>query len=811
VTDTGSVSSIYPQRMLADLGASGLTPADVRAKVAGPAEKSASGMPSGFDGYTFPYFDIEGKPLPFYRVKIFDAPDNAKYRQIADSQNHVYFPPRLSDLLPKAKYLIVTEGEKKAAACVKQGFPAIAFGGVDSWKSRNIVLPAGSTLAQKPKGSLGVRLPSGGLVGETIDTVAKGFAEFIEFVIRQRIPIIICYDTDDPHKWQGTWKPEVQRAAAVLGFELRFRGVPIQNIRCMVLDHLGSGTKTALDDVLQQTNGADTLRDQIDRCLKARSAFPRHPNIRDYVNKKLQRTQLTRQEQQAVSMAVLSDLDARGQRLRSPDAEELYYFMQESKSLSRVIFTGKPDFAELPFGRLLYKEYGLGFNDNRVLGWLATQYSAEDPVSEVYPKRVLGWEGDTLYYQINDGTLAKVTKDAIELLDNGSDGMLFEAGLTKGLETEDFGQALNVALVANQPTMTNWWSDVLKESRVAVGDETGGDTHRRLLALLYYVSPFFYRWRGTQLPVEITTGEAGSGKSTLYELRLDILTGIPKLRNAPSDLKDWNASLASSGGLHVSDNMQLLNADLRQRLSDEICRLVTEPNPSIEQRKLYTDTTIVKIPVQSVFAMTAIRQPFQNVDIIQRSIITSLDKGTDVNLRYDAQWEKHQLERFGGRAQWLIHHLIFVQHMLKLIHTEWDTRYQARYRLINVEQLLMVAAKVSGWDHDWIPKYLESSRDSRLSETDWALEGLVAFADHAKSRNIGTWSTFKFDASRMSDWLSDQEEFKECQLLQSARTLGRYIQQHKHTVATTAHIVQCGLRQNKVLYRIRTEAEETKK
>lgn len=781
-----NVKNIYPPQMVEDLAKSGLSPADLKAKPLGASEKAATLSPMGMEGYVLPYFDIQGKPLSFYRVKLFAA-TGGSYRQLADSPNHIYFPPRLGDLLGAAKYILVTEGEKKSAAAVKLGFPCVGVSGVDSWKSRTIAVPKDATLATKSDGRVTIRLPAGSAPQDTaIDTLAVGFQQVVDFAVAKNIPILIAYDTEALGNGKFGVKTEVQRAAATLGYELRHRGVPIRNIRQLIIPS-DSTEKTGLDDLLLGDQGTSILGAAITRCLAAKSAFPRHPNAKEYVNRKLQRAQMPRSDQMGLALAILSDLDARGQRLRSPDEERLYYFDHKDKTLTPVLFSGRPEFAETPFGRKLYKDYNIGFNDQRILGWLSTQFSAEDPIEEVHPEKVLAWRGDTMYYQVNNGTMAKVTKDAITLMDNGEDNVLFVADLVEDLETDDFQKALNIQ--KDQP-LTNWWHHTLQETRVKDDDE---GHHKRLLSLLYYVSPMFFRWRGTQLPVEITTGEAGSGKSTLFELRLSVLTGVPKLRNSPSDLKDWNAGLASTGALHVTDNVQMLNNDLRQRLSDEICRLVTEPKPSIEQRKLYADTALVKIPVRCVFGITAIKQPFQNIDIIQRSIITVLDKGTSSELKYDAEWKEHQLQSRGGRSMWLAHHLIFVQRILQRIEKSWQGRYQARYRLINLEQLLGIAAEVIDWDSKWIAPYLENTRDKRATETDWTLEGLLAWSDFMKNRmpaKVRETMTFKVNA--ISQWCEGEEDFEGCNLLVNPRSLSRYITQNKHTVAMTTGLVLIG-------------------
>lgn len=775
---------LYPQEMLDDLAKSGLIPSDLRAKPLDGASKAATGAPQGVDGYVLPYFNMAGAPISFYRVKLFDQ--EVRYRQLADTPNHVYFPLGFQALFKGARYILITEGEKKAAACVKLGIPCIAFGGVDSWKSRTIHIPKDSTMAQKPSGTLSIRMPAGsGPVESHTDVLAIGLRELVDLAIIRQIPFIIAYDTETlPNGKQGV-KLDVQRAAAVLGFELRHRGVPLRNIRQLHVPPIDGAAKTGLDDLLQSEDGLELLGSSIIACLKRPSAFPRHPNVKEYINKKLQKGNISRSEQMGLGIAILSDLDARGQRLRSPDEEALYYFSHETKALTKVSFSGKPDFSDSPFGRYLYQQYNIGLNDSRLLGWLATQFSSEDPISEVYPEKVLTWRDNTLYYHINHGTMARVRRDMIDLVDNGTDNVLFEDGVINDIPTKEFGDALRI--VEGQP-IQNWWLDVLKDTRV----KDDAELHqKRLLSLLYYISPMFYRWKGTQLPVEITTGEAGSGKSTLFELRLSILTGVPKLRNSPSDLRDWNSTLASAGALYVTDNVAFANNDLRQKLSDEICRLVTEPHPTIEQRKLYTDTGLVKIPVRCVFGITAIKQPFQNIDIIQRSLITQLDKGTSSELTYDDTWKERQLESRGGRSMWLAHQLVFAQHMLQVIERDWDSRYKARYRLINLEQLLLIAARIIADPQKglWIPAFLENSRDKRATETDWALEGLKAFTLWMQRVNPHNWDKLKFKINVITNWAEGDDDFLECNILTSTRMLARYIGQHKHTVATTTGLM----------------------
>jgi hypothetical protein len=345
--------------------------------------------------------------------------------------------------------------------------------------------------------------------------------------------------------------------------------------------------------------------------------------------------------------------------------------------------------------------------------------------------------------------------------------------------------------------------------------------HLKALSLLFYLSPWLNRWRGTQLPVELIVGESGSGKSTLMSLRLNTLIGRPDLRNAPSDLRDWHSSVVNSGGLHVTDNVQFTDKQLRQRLSDEICRIVTEPDPHIEMRRLYSTAELARFPVDCVFSFTAITQPFPNADLINRSILLELDKASGVTdeglgkaIEYGSAWEANHLNHNGryptrqhARAAWIAHHALFLSRFFKLVEEEWHQSYRAKHRLINFEQIMVLGAKVFGWDqngsYDWLVEYLTSSNQRIVSESDWALEGLQSWAETMRGSFGGKGHLkHRFGSSDIVAWCSSHDEYKDCQQLTNARRLGRYIQQHRYLVAETAGIAPCGTQHGSALFRL---------
>jgi len=777
-----SVVDIYSAEVKADLAGSGVEPGQMRVRPLGPNERYATNTPAQVEGFVIPYFDMRGRPLPFYRVKLYNV--EPKYKQLINQPNHIYYPPGFFELVtdPKCPYIMLTEGEKKAACAVSRGIACVGVGGVDSWRNRTIFIPKGSNLVQGNRNSVVAKLPSGTEAVERLDSLAVGMQDLIELCIHRKIPLIICYDGDE----KGRIKQDVQSAAAALGFELRFRGMKAVQVKQLILKPNPSftGDKIGLDDFLTHPKmGMEAFETQMGALLAKRAAFPRHPNPKAFINKRLQRTRMPRNELHALSMSVLCDLDSNGARLRCPDDDRLYYFHTPSHELIPVGFNLHRGFANTAFGVHLYRAYNLGGGDHRLMECLETMFTGEEPITSVDPERVLTVRKDDIYYQMSGGRMLRINRHGVTVLDNGTEDILFEAGTVEDLDESVLTQKIDALM--KQPTIQPYWYETLKESRVTADNEN--DYERKALALLYSISPWFYRWRGTQLPIEMMIAEPGAGKSTMFTLRLDILTGQPRLRNAPRDLRDWTASVASTGGLHVTDNVNLSNSQLRQELSDEICRVITEPNPTIEARKLYTDNELIQVPVKTVFALTAVRQPFNNPDILQRAIITYLDKGDD-KVTYEADWEARQLRRFGGREGWVAYHAVVAHRVLKLVHEKWDPSFQAKFRLINVEQLLGLVAEVYGWESDWIAEHLESVRDKSVATSDWALEGLVAYANEQRGQGVNNNKRAYFSAAQVTDWVMMEEDFNKCQILIAPRQLGKYIAQHKNLVSRIAGI-----------------------
>lgn len=806
------------QLLSQDLERSGLKTTDMDAYLAGEPELAAVGMKPHLylnqpgittPGYVIPYYDMRGNRAPFYRVRLFSPlPKGARYLQPSGSGSWLYFPKLFGTLLASLAAgksrtkingfpgaIILTEGEKKAARGCSLGFPTCAVGGVYNWRTRTVILPENTSLLKNPDNQIIAKMPSGGSLPPTSDRrafLAGGLEGLMKFIVDNGLQVIIAFDTDNPPN------QDVQSAAAELAFEFRIHGIPTDRIRQLVFPL--TGKKMGLDDFLQ-VHGPESLDGLLKQTVEAKGNFPSHPNLRAMINNSLSGT-LGRSEAKELTLMLLTDMDRHGQRMTEKSSSTPYFFDSRSKALMRVSLLQhhSEPLHETKFGEFLYKNYDVGQADMKVIQWLAAGFTGEDPVFPVDPRSVLALAPQNrLAYQVDDGHFVMVSgdpKNPISLLENGSQGLLFRSDQVEPVDRTQLMQEFRRAV--GQLEKRPKYEDMLWPRALSTMKFTR-PTDDKLLAILYYMSPWLLRWEGTQLPIELLCGEAGSGKSSLCSLRLQVLTGRPALRNQPTDVRDWYASITSQDGLHAIDNVHMVNKELRQRLSDEICRIVTEPSPYIEMRKLFTTSENFRIPVRTVFAMTAIQQPFLNTDILQRALIVELQAiGKDFN----SDWASSALKIGGGRVGWLAQQLAVIHMFFRRAKTEWNPSYKSTHRLAHFEQMFKLIGDIIGVPQgDSILNSLASVADSQMSDYDWIMEGLREF-------NYDNISAFQRDPKRVftlqdvASWAEATESYMENQVLTNARRLSRYIKTHKYMVEKVCGFTEAGRYGNRDSYRL---------
>ncbi len=136
-------------RDLADLRRSGLSDETIAAMRLETLDRHAltvrlerTDVDSDDQGYVIPYFHRDGSLTRSFNCRLHkgilrDKSDpqgkRIKYCKPANTENLIYFPPGFDQVYARSKYVLVTEGEKKAAKAVQEGFPCVAIGGVWNW------------------------------------------------------------------------------------------------------------------------------------------------------------------------------------------------------------------------------------------------------------------------------------------------------------------------------------------------------------------------------------------------------------------------------------------------------------------------------------------------------------------------------------------------------------------------------------------------------------------------------------------------------------------------------------------------------
>lgn len=704
--------------------------------------------------YVIPYFDVDGVRTDFSRTRHLvpskGSKSAGKYSQAPGTPAHVYIPPHYAQTAPgwaedPSYRLIVTEGEKKALAAAQNGILCIGLGGVDNWVSRTKVLPVEYVkhieYGEKRKAII-VRIEK----DATAKLIEENVAEELTKIDWRGREVLIAFDTPDSYTKEG-----VMRAQFQFGMWLYRQGAHV-GVYYLPSSETDPNRKVGLDDwLLNDPDAAEALLDPPEYRL-----FPPPPNPRTWLHNAFD-ARLTRNEQEEIAMGVLAALDSRGERYKDPVGLS-YYYEKDTKSLHAFSW-GDKSLQETTFGGIL-NNMGLRTTDASVMSRLSNLYVNEGFVREIEPHRVLAKTDDAIYIQLSDGEMARITSDSIDILDNGTDDILFVAGTVAPVDLDYLTDALG------SPPRRRWFNAV-KSLRLKPIHPLNLDQTQAYLTTLMYLSPWLWRWRGMQLPLEMAVAEPGSGKTFLYNLRMEVLTGSPELFGMPTDMRDWIAQVGAAPSLWVCDNLGKLDSTTFHKLSDELARLITEPRPSVKLREFYTEASLKTVPIECAFAITAVKNGFTSPDITQRMVLYHLDAIPPS--QRNPGWYREQLDE--GREPWLAEHMQYLQRFLQLAEGRWNPSLVQQHRLVHFEQGVMLMGEALGFPEaamQSIRKQLSQTVDLAVAETNPFIEALLVFK--AEQNGAGPYIPLQ----EVVDWAKydPSERFTALNQFNNSRQLG---------------------------------------
>ncbi len=201
-------------------------------------------------------------------------------------------------------------------------------------------------------------------------------------------------------------------------------------------------------------------------------------------------------------------------------------------------------------------------------------------------------------------------------------------------------------------------------------------------------------------------------------------------------------------------------------------------------RKLYTTASQLSAPVSITFAFTAIDQPFHNADLIQRAALFKVEALEPGKLQ--GNWVQNQLDNFGGREEWLAHHLVVLHKFLEKAEKVWDPSYQANHRLAHYEQCLLIMGDLLNIKTPWLIETLKETTQEMITDSDWTLQGVIDFANELRDiHGAGR----EFVIKDVCQWAQMEDDYSSNPLLTTPKRLGRYFVSHKGLLESTSGIV----------------------
>jgi len=301
-----------------------------------------------------------------------------------------------------------------------------------------------------------------------------------------------------------------------------------------------------------------------------------------------------------VSEAIIDDMSVRGSFYR--DGDQCFYLDKQTKKLIALERGG--------IGiSLLLNNYGLNSTEKLFI------YVVEALTMYCLPKgckvnirHYSHCRADTkpfmLFIAVSDNSMLRVTHDAVELVDNGTDGIIFLSGES----------AVSSDVFHRKPSEASKLLDKLILQRIPFLPGKLSRSESQFL-LKCWIIGFLFRSILPTMPLLAFIGPKGSGKTTALRLIGKLLCGeswdvIP----VGDDEKDFDTLITSK---HL---VGLDNVDVHKKwLNDKLAVVAT--GATIQKRELYTTNQSREFPIIASLAITSRTPSFRRDDVAERLLI----------------------------------------------------------------------------------------------------------------------------------------------------------------------------------------------
>lgn len=303
-----------------------------------------------------------------------------------------------------------------------------------------------------------------------------------------------------------------------------------------------------------------------------------------------------------VAETLIKDLRSRGEFYY--DGQESYFFFNAEKKLV-CIHPDDPEFY------LTLNKYKINRADHiykylQEACWVeALRYGIK---TDIHRLAYYNRSTYTLYLFNHANQIYRISPKNIDLVDNGTDGVLFIADPKAQPFTMSPHSDKAVSLL-----------DEIIVSKINFAKDLLCPNERRIVITLWFLSLFFESVMPTK-PILAFIGQRRSGKSiTLRKMGMLLFGSHFNVTTIPDDLKDFDAAVTNSYIVFFD------NADTKRSwLDDRLAILATGGN--IKKRVLYTTNKLIEFPVRCFMAVTSRTPHFRRDDVAERLVIMRVDQ-----------------------------------------------------------------------------------------------------------------------------------------------------------------------------------------
>lgn len=298
-----------------------------------------------------------------------------------------------------------------------------------------------------------------------------------------------------------------------------------------------------------------------------------------------------------VSRIVLYDMRERGKFYRTP-TDQYYWFSRDLKRLCEI--------GDKFFEQLINARYGLNRTEaeyDYLIADLETEAGRRGEESEIYRFAHYDKNNHVLYIDRNDFQMYRLNGANIDLVPNGTDGVLFitdlqnEPFLIKDIGEEEYLRPL-----------------IIDPTNFVQGEHVNltADEQKYLFQVWLYTLPF-EELQPTK-PIQVFIGPQGSGKTTRQRIVGQFLLGRHFNVQGVNDEDDFIATITHNY-FAVFDNVDTYQKWLNDRLAQ------AATGQRIEKRELYTTNRLVRYYPRCFLSLNSREPKFKRPDVVDRLLL----------------------------------------------------------------------------------------------------------------------------------------------------------------------------------------------